>query len=94
MSGRTKDTVLASCAREFWLEAAKNRDSIQIEPRPGLEIPLADALSWMATDTTKLAYDRTAVAQQKLKIIKPVLNSYVFFDHSIYVKPLHFITDS
>lgn len=83
MSGRTKDLVLASCAREFWLEAAKNGDTIEIEHRPGTDIPLADALSRMAIDNTKLAYVQTVVAQQKLSIVKPVLNNYFFFDPSL-----------
>lgn len=83
MSGRTKDTVLASCAREFWLEAAKNGDGIDIEHRPGVEIPLADALSRMATDSTKSDYVHTVVAQEKMCFIDPILNNYVFFDPSI-----------
>lgn len=83
MSGRTKDAVLASCAREFWLEAAKNGDIIEIEHRPGTAIPLADALSRMATDNTKRAYVHTAVAQNRLCFIEPMLNDYVFFNPSI-----------
>lgn len=83
MSGRTKDTVLAACAREFWLEAAKNGDRIEIEHRPGTAIPLADALSRMTIDNSKLAYVRTVVAQKKLCVLNPVLNNYVFFNPDI-----------
>lgn len=83
MSGRTKDLVLASCAREFWLEAAKKGDTIEIEHRPGTQIPLADALSRMAFDQTKSDYVHTVVAQNRLSFVEPVLNNYVFFDPSI-----------
>lgn len=83
MSGRTKDNVLASCAREFWLEAAKNGDKIDIEHRPGISIPLADALSRMTTDNNKSDYARTVVAQNNMFFVNPSLNAYVFFDPSI-----------
>lgn len=83
MSGKTKDEVLASCAREFWLEAAKNGDKIDIEHRPGTSIPLADALSRMANDPAKADYVKTAVAQNKLSFVQPVINNYSFFDLSI-----------
>lgn len=83
MSGRTKDKVLAACAREFWLEAAKNGDKIEIEHRPGTSIPLADALSRMASDTIKSDYVHAVVAQNNLVFVHPVINNYVFFDPSI-----------
>lgn len=83
MSGRTKDKVLASCAREFWLEAAKNGDTIDIEHRPGTSIPLADALSRMASDPQKADYVHAAVAQNHLCFLDPVINNYVFFNPSI-----------
>ena len=44
-TGRTKDPVLAACARELWLEAAKNNHDIDIRHKPGIELVLADALS-------------------------------------------------
>lgn len=83
MSGRTKDTILAACARELWLEAAKNGDTIQIEHRPGVEIPLADALSRMGSDPLKRDYVNTAVAAQQLVFVTPAINNYVFFDSLI-----------
>lgn len=49
----TKDPILASCARELWLEAANADHEIQIEHRQGSEIPLADALSRSFTDVSK-----------------------------------------
>lgn len=39
MSGKTRDPVLASCARELWLEAARYGDRITIEHKPGHLIP-------------------------------------------------------
>lgn len=83
MSGRTKDTILAACARELWLEAAKNGDTIQIEHRPGVEIPLADALSRMGSDPSKRDYVNLAVAAQQLSFVQPAINNYVFFDSLI-----------
>lgn len=83
MSGRTKDTVLASCAREFWLEAAKNGDSVDIEHRPGTSIPLADALSRMATDNTKSDYVHTVMAKNNMCFVKPALDNFAFFNPSI-----------
>lgn len=83
MSGRTRDPVLAACAREFWLETAKHGDRIDIEHRPGTTIPLADVLSRMATDSAKHQYVTTAVAQNNMSFIEPVINDYLFFDPSI-----------
>lgn len=83
MSGRTRDSVLASCARELWLEAAKHQDKITIEHRPGSSIPLADALSRMDISIPKADFVRTAVAQLGLKFVSPVINDYVFFDHTL-----------
>lgn len=83
MSGRTRDPVLASCARELWLEAAKFQDKITIEHRPGSSIPLADALSRMDTSLSKADYVRAAVARLNLTFVSPVLNDYVFFDDSL-----------
>lgn len=72
MTGRTCDTVLASCARELWLEAAKNGDRITIEHKPGQLIPLADALSRMAVNPDKAALVQHLVAQNNLAVISPV----------------------
>lgn len=83
MSGKTRDSILAACAREFWLEAAKNGDQIDIEHRPGASIPLADALSRFATDRTKYDYACSVVAQKKIVFVQPAINNYVFFDPSI-----------
>ena len=44
-TGRTHDPILAACARELWLEAAKQTHEIEIRHKPGAELILADALS-------------------------------------------------
>lgn len=83
MTGRTRDVTLGACARELWLEAAKHDDIISIEHRPGTSIPLADALSRMATDQTKADYVRNAVKDKDLIFVPPVLKNYNFFDSDI-----------
>lgn len=83
MTGRTKDPVLSACARELWLEAAKNDDLITIEHRPGTAIPLADALSRMAFDPTKKKYVQDVVSAKGLACIQPVIHNYVFFDDKL-----------
>lgn len=57
MSGRTRDPVLASCARELWYEAAKHQEKITIGHQPGSSIPLADALSRMDFSLSKADYE-------------------------------------
>lgn len=81
MSGRIRDSVLASCARELWLEAAKHQDTIIIEHRPGSSIPLADALSMCSI--AKADYVRTVVAQRNIRFVPPVLDNYIFFDSTL-----------
>lgn len=83
MTGRTRDPVLAACARELWLEAAKHQDIINIEHRPGTSIPLADALSRMDSNISKADYVRAAVIQHDLKFVPPVITDYVFFDSDL-----------
>lgn len=83
MTGRTRDSVLASCARELWLEAALHGDRITIQHKPGHEIPLADALSRMATDTEKAAYVHREITNNKLSLIPPVTDNCSFFNASL-----------
>lgn len=83
MTGRTRDPVLAACARELWLEAAKNNDLIYIEHRPGTEIPLEDALSRMATDNAKDRYVRETVGKNNMTFVAPVLKNYKFFNSDL-----------
>lgn len=75
--------MLGACAREFWLEPAKNGDKIDIEHRPGVSIPLVDALSRMATDPSKLDYVNAVVAHNNICFVHPVIHNYVFFNPSI-----------
>ena len=44
-TGKTKDKVLAACARQLWVDAAIHDHTVQIVHKPGADIPLADALS-------------------------------------------------
>ena len=44
-TGKTKDSVLAACSRQMWLEAALRDQTVSIRHKPGVQIPLADALS-------------------------------------------------
>ena len=44
-TGRTHEPVLATCARQLWLEASLHDHVIEIRHKKGTEIPLADALS-------------------------------------------------
>lgn len=60
-TGRTKDTVLSSCAREMWLQAASSDHDVQFVHKPGTEIPLADALSRMHEDSIKATYARRCI---------------------------------
>lgn len=83
MTGRTKDPILGACARELWLEAARHDDTITIEHRPGTQIPLADALSRMASDPAKHKYVRDTVQYRGLVFVPPVLKNYKFFNGNI-----------
>lgn len=80
MTGRTRDPVLGACARELWLEAAKRDDVISIEHTPGTSIPLADALSRMATDQAKATYVEDTIRRRNLTFVAPALKNYEFFD--------------
>lgn len=52
-TGRTKDGLLAACAREIWLQAARLNHHVEIKHKSGTLIPLADALSRMFHDKEK-----------------------------------------
>lgn len=80
MTGRTHDSVLASCARELWLEAAKYGDRVTIEHKPGHLIPMADALSRMARSPEKANYVRHYLAINNLSLVSPVTDNCNFFD--------------
>lgn len=80
MTGRTKDPLLATCARELWLEAAKADHDIQIEHQPGENIPLADALSRSFKDSQKLELAQRLIQARNLSRVNPVLSGYMFFN--------------
>ena len=44
-TGRATDPILAACARQLWLEAARRDHQVVIKHKRGVDIPLADALS-------------------------------------------------
>lgn len=83
MTGHTRDTVLASCARELWLEAAKFGDRITIEHKPGQLIPMADALSRMAHDPAKANYVRDYLKNHHLTLVPPATDDCNFFDDNL-----------
>lgn len=78
-TGRTKDTILAACAREIWLMASVDNHTISIKHKPGSDIPLADALSRAAHNIDKARTAATLVKDRSLTYVNPVLNGYVFF---------------
>lgn len=79
-TGRTKDSVLASCTREMWLEAAKADHELSIQHKDGNLIPLADALSRVSFDPSKTALAHKLIAERNLSELKPKLDNYVFFN--------------
>lgn len=79
-TGKTRDSTLAKCARQLWLEAAKADHEISIQHRPGLSIPLADALSRAHSDDAKAQQADLLIRNRKLSRVCPVLNGYVFFN--------------
>lgn len=82
-TGRTKDAVLAACARELWLLAAANSQVVTVCHKPGSLIPLSDALSRCHEDQTKAHYVKANMYRENLQMISPVTNDYVFFDPSL-----------
>lgn len=82
-SGKTKDPVLAACARQLWLEAAVRDMEIKIVHKPGSLIPLADALSRMASNPSMRQFVHHEVRKRQLLRLPPVLNGYHFFDDNI-----------
>lgn len=82
-TGRTRDSVLAACARELWLEAARADHDIKIIHRHGELIPLADALSRVSSDQAKANLASKLVRSRNLIEILPRLSGYVFFDNNI-----------
>lgn len=82
-SGRTKDLTLAACARELWLIAACQDQTVSIRHKAGALIPLSDALSRVHEDRAKAAYAKARIQHEHLQLVPPVLNNYVFFTHDL-----------
>lgn len=78
-TGRTKDAVLAACAREIWLHAAHLNHSITIKHISGTKIPLADALSRSSHDSKMAQSAKSSITRLGLREKAPVLNGYKFF---------------
>lgn len=78
-TGRTKDSVLAACAREIWLIASMGNHDITVRHKSGSDIPLADALSRAAHSIDKAKTAAAIVKSRGLSFSHPVLNDYVFF---------------
>lgn len=82
-TGRTKDTTLAACARELWLQAAINDQVLEIRHKPGAEIPLSDALSRMHEDQVKRSYALARIRRESLHLVHPSTSNCCFFDPDI-----------
>lgn len=82
-TGRTKDALLASCARELWLLAAKLNHHIEIKHKRGVQLPLADALSRMFHNHDKALLAHRLISAQALRSLPPELHKYNFFDTSL-----------
>ena len=71
-TGRSKDPVLAACARELWLIAALQQLTVTIEHVPGHSLVLADALSRRHKAPDFQQYVIKTVKELKLKFVEPV----------------------
>lgn len=82
-TGKTRDRTLGACAREMWLAAALNQHDINIKHKPGVDIPVADALSRMHTDPLKAQFIDSILREFNLSKIDPKIDDLIFFDASI-----------
>lgn len=82
-TGKTKDEVFANCARELWLAAMVNNHTIEVCHRPGLSIPLADALSRRYNDPDKHDYVKSSMDRHCMKFVEPQLWGYNFFTDNL-----------
>ena len=71
-TGRTKDPVLAACAREVWLVAAVHQVDILIKHFPGDSLILADALSRASFNPKLRILAGDLVLKMKLSRLIPV----------------------
>lgn len=82
-SGRTKDSVFASCSREIWLQALIHNYHVTIQHKRGSLIPMADALSRQFHDPDMAKFVSDAVRKNDLICVSPCLDEYVFFSVNI-----------
>ena len=86
-TGRTRDDVLAACAREVWVLAVLAQLDIIFLHTPGVDLVLADALiSRSALNPALAKLTQTLVAKQKLTRI--AVASPVISDVSPAIYPL------
>ena len=69
-TGRSKDPILGACCRQMWLEAALRDQLVEIRHKPGVQIPLADALS-RYDDPAKKEYADSEIAARGLRELQP-----------------------
>lgn len=82
-TGRTKDPVLAACARELWLHAACADHHVEIQHQNGNNIPLSDALSRAHFDNRKAKFAYATIRSRNLILVNPNLAEYVFFTNGL-----------
>ena len=76
-TGRTRDSVLAACAREVWLISAVKQVDILIHHAPGESLVLADALSRASFNPRLKELARSLVLERELSRVLPVCLSTV-----------------
>ena len=80
-SGRTRDYLLAACARELWLFAAINQLEIVIEHAPGESLLLADALSRRDKHPSYEATVSKLTCEKRITPVEPVPLRYVLTNY-------------
>ena len=76
-SGKAKDPVIASCARELWLIAATRQLTLTVEHVPGESLVLADALSRRHKSPDFNSYIQQTVTRMNLMSVEPVHCDFV-----------------
>lgn len=82
-SGKTKDSVFASCSREMWLQALIGNYHVTIQHKLGTQIPLADALSRQFHNKEMKKFVTESVLRNNLVSVIPRLDNFVFFNVNI-----------
>lgn len=79
-SGRTRDPVMAACAREVALISAKNQLKIYFKHAPSESMHLSDALSRFSTLKTHRDTVETLMNSMNLKLTQPASIEYILYD--------------